>query len=373
MFRAKCKPKKNIVFVKTHKTGSSTVTNILHRYGDKHNLVFALPRDGQFRLNWPWSMRNDSFDLVKGVRPNIICHHGRYNRETLEQIMPRDTVYVTILRDPVSQYESTFSYMGFDKLLGITEKGNPLVNFLENPDKILVHYLLNEDLRVHSDRLKLIRNGMAFDLGLNSSNFDNSVEIEHFLEKVKKEFDLVLLAEFFDESLVLLKNLLCWPPEDLTYFKLNERHREENKTNFSAKAINDLRKWNNVDFLLYRQFRDILKEEISKNRRTKDRTFSFATELKELRTENARMRELCLRNVTKTSTLQYGVVMKKLELNGGLDAETRTKCDKIRQNEVDYIKYLREKQSGFASTFLNRAKNAVVNLLRLLLGFLSKT
>jgi len=39
-----CTPKSNIFFLKTHKTGSSTVQNLLLRYGDKNNLTFALPR-----------------------------------------------------------------------------------------------------------------------------------------------------------------------------------------------------------------------------------------------------------------------------------------------------------------------------------------
>ena len=348
------------------------MTNILHRYGDKNDLVFALPRDGQFRLNWPWSMRNDSFYLPKGVQPNIICHHGRYDRETLGRIMPRDTVYVTILRHPEKQYESTFNYMGFDKLLGIHDQTHPLSKFLEKPEKFLVNYLLSEDLRVNSDRLKLIQNGMAFDLGLNSTNFNESVEIKRFLKKLKSELDLVLIAEFFDESLVLLKDLLCWPLEDLVYFKLNVRKRQGN-TNFSTKTVRNMERWNTVDFLLYRQFLDILKKKIATKTLSKDGS-RFQEEIKRLRVANMRMRELCLRNVSKTITLQYGVVVNKMELNGRLDPRTRAMCDEMRRSEVDYIKYLRVKQSSFVRTmFLNRTRDAVISLLRFLLGFLSKT
>ena len=192
------------MFIKTHKTGSSTVTSILHRYGDKHNLVFALPPHGQNGLNWPWSMR---VDVPKGVQPNTVCHHGRYDRQMLERIMPRDTVYITILRHPVKQFESAFSYYGFNRLLGIHDKGDSFVDFLEKPVKNLVQYVLSENLRNNSQRMKLIRNGMAFDLGLNSNNFEDSAEIDSFLKKLKNEFDLVLIAEFFDQSLLLTNYL----------------------------------------------------------------------------------------------------------------------------------------------------------------------
>ena len=51
------------------------------------------------------------------------------------------------------------------------------------------------------------------------------------------QFDLVLILERFDESLVLLQDLMCWPTEDIVYLKQNER---------IAKGImndNDRMKW----------------------------------------------------------------------------------------------------------------------------------
>lgn len=36
-----CKPKRQITFLKTHKTASSTLQNILYRFGDDRNLTFA--------------------------------------------------------------------------------------------------------------------------------------------------------------------------------------------------------------------------------------------------------------------------------------------------------------------------------------------
>jgi len=42
---------------------------------------------------------------------------------------------------------------------------------------------------------------------------------------VDKEFDLVLLQERFEESMVLLKHLLCWSYEDVVSMQVNNRHR----------------------------------------------------------------------------------------------------------------------------------------------------
>ena len=38
-----------IVFLKTHKTASSTLQNALLRFGEKQNLTFALPKKGSAR------------------------------------------------------------------------------------------------------------------------------------------------------------------------------------------------------------------------------------------------------------------------------------------------------------------------------------
>ena len=38
-----------VIFLKTHKTASSTVQNMLFRFGEKQNLNFALPKDNGYR------------------------------------------------------------------------------------------------------------------------------------------------------------------------------------------------------------------------------------------------------------------------------------------------------------------------------------
>ena len=65
---------------------------------------------------------------------------------------------------------------------------------------------------------------MAFDLGLEQENFSNEEEITELIENISKRFDLVLIAEYFDESLVLMKRMLCWDFEDIVYVKHKVRN-----------------------------------------------------------------------------------------------------------------------------------------------------
>ena len=58
------------------------------------------------------------------------------------------------------------------------------------------------------------RNQQLWDLGLtNTSHFDL---VEAKVQEVDKNFHLVMIAEHFEESLVLLSHQLCWPLANMT-------------------------------------------------------------------------------------------------------------------------------------------------------------
>jgi len=57
-------------------------------------------------------------------------------------------------------------------------------------------------------------NYQSFDLGFDPTIVDSG-EIKKAIEKIAKEVDLVLLAEYFEESLVLLKVILSFVISDI--------------------------------------------------------------------------------------------------------------------------------------------------------------
>lgn len=71
------------MFLKTHKTASSTVLNILFRFAETHNLSVALPAGSSFHLGYPWLFLAR---YVEGSEPqgpqqrfNIMGNHLRFN------------------------------------------------------------------------------------------------------------------------------------------------------------------------------------------------------------------------------------------------------------------------------------------------------
>lgn len=58
--------------------------------------------------------------------------------------------------------------------------------------------------------------------------------IKKHIDELAEKIDLVLIMEYFDESLVLLKRELCWDLDDVVYFKLNKRSQEYKQQNITA-------------------------------------------------------------------------------------------------------------------------------------------
>ena len=66
----------------------------------------------------------------------------------------------------------------------------------------------------------------------------------------------VLITEYFEESIVLLKHLMCWQYEDLAFFKLNSREESRKSSlSLSPGAKERLRNSMKSDYTLYNHFR----------------------------------------------------------------------------------------------------------------------
>ena len=60
------------------------------------------------------------------------------------------------------------------------------------------------------------QNQRLWDLGLPNEDMENQEKIDAKIQELDAQFDFVILAEFFDEGLVILARLLCWDLEDVS-------------------------------------------------------------------------------------------------------------------------------------------------------------
>ncbi|XP_006147990.1 galactosylceramide sulfotransferase isoform X1 [Tupaia chinensis] len=275
-----CQPRRDIVFMKTHKTASSTLLNILFRFGQKHGLKFAFP-NGRNDFDYPAFFARS---LVQDYRPgacfNIICNHMRFHYDEVRGLVPPNATFITVLRDPARLFESSFHYFG--SVVPLTWKltsRDKLAEFLQDPDR----YYDPNGYNAH-----YLHNLLFFDLGYDSGLDPGSPQVQEHILEVERRFHLVLLQEYFDESLVLLRDLLCWELEDVLYFKLNAR-RDSPVPRLSGELYQRATAWNMLDSRLYHHFNASFWSKVEAFGRER-----MAREVATLRRANERMRRICI-------------------------------------------------------------------------------
>ncbi|XP_071791190.1 galactosylceramide sulfotransferase-like [Asterias amurensis] len=236
-----CTPRKNIVFFKMHKCSSSTVQNILLRYGEEHSLDFVLPPAGNYLGHSHFSRKWMIEFPVKEY--NILCHHTMFDETAMKAVMPANAVYVSILRDPVTMFESTFTYQHMASMYHLPSS-HGLELFLERPEQ---YYKMGDGGLLHA------RSPMIYNFGLPKADLGDVRKIEAKIEELEMQFDLVMMTEHFEESLILFRHLMCWEIDDIVFFKLNARSKSSVKT-VSASVADKIKKWNYGDVKLYETF-----------------------------------------------------------------------------------------------------------------------
>ncbi|XP_077987565.1 galactosylceramide sulfotransferase-like [Glandiceps talaboti] len=334
-----CHHKRNILFLKTRRTGSSTVQNLMFRHGEKHNLNFVLPLEGN-QFGGPSGLPFQKSQIMKTNLTrddyNILCHQARFNEIGFSSIMPKDSVYITIIRDPITQFESFFTQMQIEKLFRIPGKDDKpsFKTFLEKPE---TYYNIQPvNIRMWS------RNPMLFDLGITYQDTMLLRQINKYVEFLDSKFDFVMLTEFFDESLILLKKFLCLDIEDITYFPHSVRSATSHYVDTAAEGLDSsVLRWNLGDTRLYQHFREKILCLINQYGKRKMRN-----EVMKLRDINEKLYEFCIAEIEHDSTNVWSpsnVRAIGYKLKTGLEKNPR--CVNMIKSEHRYTGEFRNKYS----------------------------
>ncbi|XP_078619181.1 galactose-3-O-sulfotransferase 3-like [Branchiostoma floridae x Branchiostoma japonicum] len=234
---------------------------VFQRFGYLRNLSFVLPRQSINHLS-PFGIRDRLyFPPIEGSsRPfDILTYHTVYDRAGIMKLLSSDVTFVTIIREPMERLKSAFSFYNLAKMYKIPGP-DPLLGFLENPGKFEPTITIDTRNFAH-----LTRNNVALELGFPVKNLSSVKEedIRDFVEKISREFDLVMVLEYFDESLVLLRRMLCWDMRDILNFKYNSFQYELRNTSLSEKLIENYRQYSAIDYALYEHFNRTLWRKIN--------------------------------------------------------------------------------------------------------------
>ena len=157
----------------------------------------------------------------------------------------------------------------------------------------------------------VFRNRNARTLGLKPKDYENPHKTNKFIGKILSEFDLIFIAEYLDESLIVMRRKLCWEISDILYLSLNVKTYSvkelsvNNKQTYNGKEssvnnklTNKVREWSHIDTYLHNIFTKRLKKEISAYGN------DFQKELQFYNNQTNRLKIFCSKivNVVQTNT-----------------------------------------------------------------------
>ena len=253
--RTSCEPKRHIYYLKVHKTGSTTLCNILHRYGWRNRLSFP-----PFKIVHPPPNKDLTQYLSRadnGIKYDIMNAHSVWSDDNVYKLMPKDTVFIATLRHPFSQLKSTFNHYNLAKHFKM--KNGSVESFLQNPAKYDKRHKVYSHLRFGNEYIDIsyTKNRMAFEFGFDLDKAQrNRTYVKQYLAYLDRTFDDVLITESYDMSLVMMRRKLCWSFKDIIYMSLrshNYDYKSKEPSDYGVLYENH-KKWSELDYSLYDYF-----------------------------------------------------------------------------------------------------------------------
>ena len=283
---------RQVVFVKVHKAASSTVQNILLRFAMARDLSALLPINGPIISQDSKAIpRARMIPQVQGKQIyDILCSHVVYDSDQVGQYFAETAFRVAIIREPMKQVLSALAYYTLvfpspPLVAGAQKhKSDPINGFLRHPEDYTGGQKCPQPTSFVNTR-------MSFDLGFNVGHIEatrqNRAEIKQFLQNIEEEFDLVLISDYFDESMVLLKRQLKWSLRDILYLRVNAMTLAKDspwrsEPNITSAEFLAFRHCNMVDYELYDHFLPIFLDKIDKEYLFEEEVAAFKSVLKSL-------------------------------------------------------------------------------------------
>jgi len=257
VFRTSAKP--TVIFLHIRKTAGSTLNKIIeHQY--KRTSIFSLAENSIDEFKKLPATRREKIMVLKGH-----MHFGAH------EFLPRPSIYITMLRDPVDRIISHY-YM-----------------IIRSPNDVLHNEVVSRRMSLKD----FVSSGLTGELenaqtkllsGVEEADAIGSFEqcsnemLEIAKKNLQEHFAVVGLSERFDESLILLKRAFGWG--NIFYIKQHVGTNRPKTEDIPKEALNLIEKHNELDINLFRYAKEVFDETI------RQQGPSFEKELREFQLMN---------------------------------------------------------------------------------------
>ena len=310
-------PTTHIGFLKVHKAGSSTIQNILFRFGIRNSLTFLLPYKWQYV-----KYKSDIIPLYKARHYDIFACHAIFKPDFFD-LLPKNAINMAIVRDPLTRMISAAYFyrdvMQKEYLMNISRE-------------TLIPDLINHADLYDREVFSRTKNSMGCDFGFPETvSRKDARMIEVYMTYLKNRFSLVLLMERFDESIVLMKRRLNWSVRDIIYMKSNSNpHPVVNLTQSEKDKFKEI---SFLDYEIYNTFSEIFAQTVE------ELGDEFQQEVKYVRTVNNFVSEFCRTTNNESSRL----VVPRSEWNESFNV-TYDECQLMKLSDLVFVQRLRAEQ-----------------------------
>ena len=244
-----------LIYIKTRKTGSSTMTNILYRFALRHNLT-VMTFSNMYPIHKLKFLKNYPKPEFK-----LIMEHLYYDERFFDELMPGRKIFISSLRHPFSQLNSDIHYQknrrsklpkAKIKLSALRDK-DILKRILMSPKKLKQYgqrYLKMPDPYSHNDTDE-------------NQGPDQENHFRKHLQNLSTKFLLILITEYYDASLVLLKRRMSWELQDIIYSPLKMGQYEKKDDDHSNEFLSRHQQLRPKEYALFEHFNQTLWADIS--------------------------------------------------------------------------------------------------------------
>lgn len=295
---------RGLFFLHIAKTGGTTLRNMIARYADRHGCTSVLVRHDP----WPvvdWKDYVINWDIFKIKRHfDVIAEHVVWNKDLISELMHVRRMHVTMLREPLAQFMSFFTFLGMHKHFGLPHRGGADI-FLQDPARYDVPFTHN------GVNISRTRNYQASYFTPNQHNMSAS-QVASLIKTIERNFELVMISELYDHSLVLLRRLMGWQLADIFYYKCySHRVYREKNVKRQSKEAEKYRKWSSIDYWIYHHFREKLQQRITAGGEELEQEVTI------FRKANAKVKHFCDEINTQLLLYKQGELSKR-EIRGAL-------------------------------------------------------